>query len=61
MNNSGSNNVNRNSMSEFLVLVSTPPTFARVVSTRIFPLDCWMISTSGLLSSETVSTRRRKC
>lgn len=48
-------------MSVSLVLVSTLPTFVPEVSTRISPLDCWTTSTSGLPSSETVSTRLRRC
>lgn len=48
-------------MSVSLVLVFTPPTFVPEVFTRISPLDCWMISTSGLLSSEIALTRLRRC
>lgn len=51
----------RNSMSACRAPVSTLPMFVPAVSTKICPLASSTISTSGLRSSATVSTRPRRC
>jgi hypothetical protein len=53
------NIIPRNSMKEYPARVSTRPTSDQVVFTKIFQLDCWMISINGQLSFPTVLMRLR--
>jgi hypothetical protein len=48
-------------MNGYLELVSTPPMFAPVVSTKTSPLDSSMISINGPHNLVTASTKPKNC